>query len=118
MAGLGFDGPALGRADACSAGGFAFKQKRGAVRELGDGSEDAPVPDGGGDEVGAGLEVGGEVEALVRPVGEVAARGTVADALAVDPEEEAIVGADADDVGAWDGREVEGPAEVKHERVA
>ena len=118
MAGFFFDQPAVGGADAAWAGGFAFEQEGGAVAHLGDGSVDAEVPDRRGDEVVAWLEVGGKVEAFVAPVGEVAARGAVTDALAVDIEDEAVVGADADDVGGGDGRQIEGTAEMEDERFA
>ena len=49
------------------------------------------------------MEERGEVKALVAPVGQVAAGGAVAGALAVDIEDEAVVGADADDI-SWPER--------------
>jgi hypothetical protein len=38
--------------------------------------------------------------------------------MAVDVEDEAVVGADADGVGGGDGGQGEGAAEVEHERLA
>ncbi len=118
MAGLLFDKPIFGSTDVGVAGGLALKQESGAVRELSDGCIDAEVPDSGGDEILARFEVGGEVEPFVAPVGEVAAGRAVADALAVDPEDESVVGTDADDVCGGNRRQVDGALEMQHKRVA
>ena len=86
--------------------GFALQQKGGAVGNLRDGRVDAEVPYRCGDEVLAGLEQRREVEALVAPVGQVAAGRAVANAMAVDVEDEAVVGADADRVSGGNGASV------------
>src|SRR5881398_547993 len=50
-AGLPFNQPVFGRADAGSTGRFAFKQERCAITELCEGRVDSEVPDGRRDEV-------------------------------------------------------------------
>src|SRR5579859_7091999 len=98
LAGLFFDLPALGRADIGGAVGFTLEEECGAVAELGEGGEDAEIPDRRGDQVVAGFQEWREVEALIAPVGDVSTGGTIADARAVHEKNEAIVGADADGV--------------------
>ncbi len=70
--------PALGGADGAVAGGPAFQQKGGAVGYLRDRRVDAEIPDCRGDEVLTWLEQRRQVEALVAPVGQVAAGRAVA----------------------------------------
>ena len=65
-----------------------------------------------------GLEQRREIEALVAPVGQVAARRAVAHPMAVDVENEAIVGADADRIAGRNGGQRERAAEVEHQRLA
>ena len=85
---------------------------------MGDGSVDAEVPDGGGDEVFTWPEQGSEVKELVAPMSEVAARGAVADTMAVDVKDEAVVGADADDIGGGNGGQFEGVTKMENDGVA
>ena len=49
---------------------------------------------------------------------QIAASGSVADALAVDEENKAVVGANADGVSGWNGGKVESAAEVEDDGVA
>ncbi len=102
MAGFFFDEPAIRGADASGSSGFAFEQESGTVAHLGDGCVDAEVPNGSSDEIVALLEVGGEIEPFVAPVGKIAASGSVTDSLSIHIQDEAIVGAYADDVGGGD----------------
>ena len=64
------------------------------------------------------MEVGSQVKALVTPVGEVAASRTVADSLSIHVQNEAVVGADADDVGGRNGWQIERAAEMENEGLA
>src|ERR1700739_92907 len=118
VAGFHFNQPAFRGIDAGWAGRFAFNNERGAVAHLRERGINAEVPDGRGDQIGAGLEKGRQVEALVAPVGKVAASGTVADAAAVHVKDEAIIGADADDGGGRNGLQVECAPKMEYERFA
>ena len=62
------------------------------------GEIDAKIPDGCCDQVFAGFEQRREIKAFIAPVGQIAARWTIANPLAVDEKNEAIVCADTDDV--------------------
>ena len=103
---------------ASGTGCVAFEEEGCAVAHLRDGREDAPVPDGGGDQIFAGVEQGSEVAALVAPVGQIAASRAVAHALAVDVEHKTIVGTDAHGVVGGRGSEVKRTTEVEHQRFA
>ena len=118
MTGFLFDEPAVGGADAGRAGSFAFKQEGGAVAHLGDGSVNAEVPDRRGDKVVARLKVRGQVKAFVAPVVQVASRGSVSNAVAIDEEDEAVVGADPNHVGGRYGWQIQRAAEMEHEWFA
>ncbi len=119
---LNFHLPAIGLvaagADGSCTRGFAFEEKGGSVCELGDGGVDAPVPDSCRDKVAAGLQVWSDVKALVAPMDQVAAGGTIADALTIHVEDEAVVRTDADDIGCGDGVEFQLAPEVKDQRLA
>ena len=110
--------PALGGADGSVSGGFAFQQKGGAVGNLRDGRVDAEVPYRCSDQVLAGLEQRRQVEALVAPMGQVAAGRAVAHPMAVHKQNEAVVGADADRIAGGNGSQRERAAEVEHQRLA
>jgi len=93
MAGFFFDKPALRGADRSVAGCFALKQECGSIAHLGDGCVDSKVPDGRRDQILAGLEKWSQIETLVAPVDEVATSRSVAHALVVYIENEAVIGA-------------------------
>ena len=97
---------------------FGREEEGGLGAHLGDGCGGAEVPDDGCDVVRAGVEVVGEVEGFVAPVVDVAEGWTGADALAVDVEFEAGVGADVNDEVRGDCGEREGFAEVDDVVVA
>jgi len=118
VAGLDFNLPAFRSAGGGSSSGFAFEEKGGAVSHLGDGGEESPVPDCGGDEVASRVEQRREIEELVTPVIQVAAGRAVADALAVHVEDKTVVGADADRVRGRDGVQRKGAAEMQDEGFA
>ena len=61
----------------------------------------------------AGVEGGREIVGLVAPVLDVADGGALADALAVDEEQELVVGGDVDEEVGGDGGEVEIFAEAE-----
>ncbi len=112
-----FNLPAFGGADGAVSGGFALQQKGGAVSNLRNGRVDAEVPDRRSDQVFTWLEQRGEIEALIAPVGQVAAGRAVACAMAVHVQNESVVGADANRIGGRDGCQRERAAEVEHHRL-
>jgi hypothetical protein len=118
LARLDFDLPALGSADVLVPRSLAFQQKGGAVADLGDGREDAPVPYRRSNEVLSGSQQRGKVKALVAPMGQVAAGGAVAGAMAVYKEDEAVIGADADRVTGWNRCQGKRAPEMKHQGLA
>ena len=97
---------------------IALHQKRGAVRHLGNCRVDSEVPHGCGHQVRARMERRRQVEGLIAPVRQVTRRGTGADALSVHVEEEPAVSADMDDIVLRHGRQIDGLAKVKHDRLA
>ena len=115
MAGLDLNLPAVGGADRIGAGCFAIEQERRAVADLRNRGQDTPIPDGRGNEIFSCAKQRGEVEALIAPMAQVAPGRAVANALAVDVQHKAIVGADAYRVADWDRIQGQRAAEVEHD---
>ena len=115
LTGLDLDQPALRRADRADSARLALQQKSGAVADLRQRPIDAEVPHRCRDEVLAGLEQRRQIEALIAPMGKVAAGRTVAHSMTVDVEDEAVVGADTHRIARGHSGQGYRAAEVQHQ---
>ena len=118
LPGLDLDQPALGSVDGSRAACLALQQKGRPVADLRQRRIDAEVPHRCRDQVLAGLEQRSQVEALIAPVGQIAAGRAVAHPMAVDVKNEAVVGADAHRITGRHGSQLKRAAEVQRQRLS
>src|ERR1035441_3564008 len=110
--------PPIRSANRIGACGLAFEQERGTVADLGDGGIDAEIPHRGGDQIVAGLEKGREVEELVAPMDQVAARRAVSHPVTVYKQNKAVIGADTYGITRRNRTHVEAMAKMENDRIA
>jgi hypothetical protein len=112
------DLPALRRRDALSTGGLALQQKCRAITHLRNRRKDAPVPHRRRDQVASCVQQRRQIEALVAPVAQIAARWSVTYPAAIHVENEPIVGAYAYRVIGGNSTEIERTPEVQYYGLA
>ena len=118
MTRLDFDLPLFRSRDPFGAGGFALQQKCRSIAHLSDWRKDAPVPHRCRDQVAACVQQRSQVEALVAPVAQVAACGSVAHPAAIHIENESIVGTYAHWIARGNGSKLERTPEVQNQGLA